>query len=295
MLEANVFTRVSVYPHQPEGVLIEWELHPKFNPIGSYTFTVEYSRSGNQNSGEWSDLGTVTNKTGAMFLFKDLKKRAYSTFALWFYRIRLDVGSHRFYSEPISSLGSLNRQDNLIFQKIVRDETLRLCKKVGHRGYLLRRKYWGERASTVSTDTYEVLNPTSTEDYGTGFKGGYWQPMVFWVDINANNVQKVVKSEIGTLDNKAVVARGLAFPLPRSNDIWVDCATGLRHRIDSVSIIAKVRHLPVVTQFQLNEIPPTHVIYQFPLTKPDDDDDDISYHWDAYHWNPKHNPYAQWR
>ena len=274
--------------------MLEWQLHPQFNLAGNYTFTVEYSRSGNQNSNEWSELGTVTNKTGAMFLFQDANKRAYSTFALWFYRVRLDVGGQRFYSEPVSSLGSLSREDNLIFRKIVKDETLRFCKKVGHKGYLLRRKYWGERSSNVSKDTYEIMNPQSTEDYGTGFKGGYWQPMVFWVDINANNVRKVSQSEIGTTNNKSVIARGLAFPLPRSNDIWVDCATGLRHLIDSVNIAAKIRHLPVVTQFQLNELPPTHVIYQFPLEKPVDDDD-ISYHWDDYHWNPKHNPYAQWR
>lgn len=286
MANAAVFTNVSIYPHQPHFTLIEWQLHPEFNPDGYYEFDVQYSRSGHSDETDWTTLGTVVDKTGVMFSLKENKQRQFSNFGLWFYRIKLRTSDGTYYSDVYSSLGSLGRQDYLVFKEVMRQECLSMYKKAGSRGFLLRRKHWGQRSSNVSEDTYEILDPNSTDDYGTGFVGGYWKPFPYWVTLRAGDTKKTVNTQLGTNNNETMFGRGLAYPLPRTDDVWVECDTGNRYYIGQVTVTSRIRHLPIIVTIELKKAPTSDIIYSYPVennpTEPDTID--VSDHWHGLHW-----------
>lgn len=262
---ADVFTKVQVYPQRPDYTMIEWELHPDFNDPGTYTYTIQFSRSGVQDGDDWVDIGTVVNASHNLIQTVDTQQRSWSTVEQGFYRIKLVTGAGTYYSYVEATFGSLDRGDKLKLRELFRQQCLRFTKQVGSKGQLFRRRYWGVRASTVDPDTEEVLNPNKTEDYGTGFVGGYWPPFTFWLEFQIGTTTKITQESIGTVNDVHEHARCLAWPLPRSNDIWVDCTSGNRYFINSVTMEVEIRGFPVVAMLDIRLAPPTDIIYSLPV------------------------------
>ncbi len=262
---ADVFTKLQVYPQRTDYTMVEWELHPDFSDPGPYTYTVQFSRSGVQTGDDWVDVSTVVNSSHNLINTIDTKQRAWSTVEQGFYRIKLVTGSGTYYSYVEATFGSLDREDKLTLRELFRQQCLRFTKQVGSKGQLFRRRYWGTRAATVDPDTEEVLNPNSTEDYGTGFVGGYWPPFTFWVEFLPGSSTKIQKDTIGTTNNVQERARCLAWPLPRTNDVWIDCTDGSRYIINEVTIEVEIRGYPVVALLDLRKAPPTDIIYSIPV------------------------------
>lgn len=262
---ANVFTKLQVYPQRPDYTLVEWELHPEFDDTGPYIYTVQFSRSGVQTADDWVDVSTVSNASHSVIQVVDIKQRSWSAVEQGFYRVKLVTGNGTYYSYVESTFGSLDRADKLKLREIFRQQCLRFTKQVGSKGQLFRRRYWGVRASTVDPDTEEVINPKSTEDYGTGFVGGYWPPFTFWLEFLEGTSTVIEQKEIGTVNNVHERARCLAWPLPRTNDVWVDCTSGARYIIKTVTMEVVIRSYPVIALLDIRLAPPTDIIYSLPL------------------------------
>jgi len=265
-MSSSVFNSVEVYPQQPDRTLVIWDLHPDFNAPGTYTFEIEYSRSGNPDDTDWVVLANVINTSGTAFYLSDDLQRTWSTNTQWFYRVKLTIGTDVFYSYVVNSLGGMCKEDFLKMKEIFRQEALRMTKKVGNCGWLFRRKHWGERSpETVDFDTDEVVVPVKTVDYGTGYIGGYWEPFKYCIDMNTPDKRHITQTNVGTLDNQGVTGRGLAYPLPRSYDVWVDCSTGDRYYIHAVNIVAEIRNIPIIVNMELRKAPVSDIIYELPL------------------------------
>jgi hypothetical protein len=131
-----------------------------------------------------------------------------------------------------------------------------------------------EGASTVDYVTGEVLDVMSTETNGTQFIGGYHAPVSWWLELQAGEVRKTSNTDTAMEDTTAVGATGLYYPIPRSADMWLDCTSGRRYWIDSVKIKSKIKHVPVVVDLVLDEIPFTDVAYK--VEGVDSDDADLS-------------------
>ena len=187
-----------------------------------------------------------------------------------FYRIRVTNGTDTFVSHPEPSWGSPDRNDRLKIREMMRQECLRLRKFVGSLGLLYKRKQWGESPNTsevtanvVDPDTGAIIDVNAVESLGTAFKGGYYVPVVYWLEFQAGETQKIERDEAtGTKDTVTVNATGLAYPFPKSNDVWIDCTSGKRYIINSCVVKSKVRHLPVTYQLAMSEVPPTDIIYK---------------------------------
>jgi len=265
-----LFSRVSVYPKSPSLTLISWEFSEliKSLPAGTYTLFLEFSRSGND---EWNIVNSINNYDFSQIELFDTGQRAWAISEKIFYRLRVTNGTDTYLSYVEPAWGSPDRTDRLKIREMQRQECLRLRKFVGSKGLLYKRKNWGEAptisrsAAIIDPDTGDVLDANAVESMGTAFSGGFYTPFVYWLEFVAGETEKIdqdVDGAKGTSDILVVQANGLAYPFPRSNDIWLDCTSGRRYRIDSCTVKSKVRHLPVTYSIVMSELPFTHIIYK---------------------------------
>jgi len=264
----GVFKSVSVYPISPTQTQIYWEFTPgEFLPAAPLVLTLEMSRSGHD---EWGTVRILDPYDPTVGEIVDTSQRSWSTNETWFYRIKIVGTDGTVYSSAEPSWGSLPRADRLKMREMYRQECLRR-KFTGSKGILFKRKHWGIEAEFASTnaggqsiidpDTGDILNHQSVTGKGTAFNGGYYTPVVYWLDLSAGETRKISQSETGTTDNFTLAASGMAFPLPRSKDVWQDCTSGKRYFIEAVTPKTKIRHVPVVVELALKEIPFSDVAY----------------------------------
>lgn len=288
----TVFQNVNVYPLLPEYTLVDWTVHPQFTQDPPWTFTVEVSKTGNPDSpSDWTAIAAVTNTSYTIQSVSQQKQHLWGNSDRVYYRIKMTTAAEEeYYSSPEPSWGGLTHRDRSKVKEMYRQECLRMRKTVGSAGLLYRIKTWGVRSTstTVDPNTNEVIDTQNTVDYGTGFDGGYWGPFVYWMDIDAGRTEAVDQGNLGTEINIVKNARALAWPMPRTKDIWVDCTTGIRYEIKANRVAYKVRHVPVVLNINMMQIPRTDVVYdlgkeQYPV--PDIQEGLSPGHWFTNHWN----------
>lgn len=269
---AHVFTSVTVYTLSPDQTLIEWELHPDFKLSGSYSFSVQFSRSANPDAAdEWVQVGTQVVSPSATFSVYDADVRFASTTArTGFYRVELVNGDGlTYYSYIEPTWGGLGRADRLLIREMYRQECLRLRKKVGTSGFLYHSRQHGPKAALDNRSAEYVaggpLGFSNSATINTRFAGGYWSPVPYVVEVSTP-VNKTAKTNgPGNVAPVVLQGRALAFPVPMSGDIWHSCVTGRRYYVNDVRVVAAVRSVPVVMQFGLGEIPPGRVEYDLEL------------------------------
>jgi len=293
---AFVFGSLSVYPQLVNMSLIEWSLHPQFNRPGPYNFTVQFSRAGTPDAEDWTDLITVQDDNKAIYSFTDEFRRNWSVPTHWFYRIKLELPNGNqgeyYVSHAEPSWGSLGRQDVLQVREMYRQACLKLRKRAGSKGLLFKRKNWGIVTDTRDPDTDEVIDTGSLVDYGVGFVGGYYYPVEYWLEMRAGETREISQNDTGTTDNVVLFCKGLAWPIPRTNDFWHDCTTGKRYYIGQITTTTRMRHQAVTLTIGISEAPATDSLYSVPLPGQDEEHS----HWQDEQWIVAANPadYGHW-
>lgn len=265
----SVFSYVNVYPQAKDLTLLEWELHPQFKETAPYTFVVQFSRSGSPIGTDWVDIATVVDGYRALYSFSDTIRRNYAVNEEEFYRIKLTTSdSNVYYSNAYPAWGALDRADRLKIREMYRQECLRLRKQVGSNGLLLKRRHWGKISTNpaiIDEDTKEILDPLNSVTFDTHFEGGYYKPIEYWVEYLPNTLKKIRITEPTTSDTKIETVKGLAWPAPRSMDIWVNCTTAVRYQVEDATIMTRIRHMAVTYTLRLRELPTTDIAYDIPL------------------------------
>lgn len=226
-----------LYPHR---VFLQWDLIDP-SESGSYTFTIE--RSGSL-AGEWEIL-----QAGAQNSYnyiddmrvqpahpEDGKPHLYSLQRQFFYRVTVIPPSgcvNQAQTEP----HGLHKTDLPPIQAGLRrrlryDEQILFRRFNGVRLVLLKRRFWGERCP----DCYDPTTRAVTKEhcltcYGTGFKNGYWDPVLTYGrvyppdDIEAQTTQRDKK------ESSSHLITLLDLPRLQDGDLVIEVDTNHRHII----------------------------------------------------------------
>ena len=255
MADLPVFTKVEVYNRYRGGALISWELHPLFPVTAPITFTVEVSRSG---VGDWQTVGTVVNG----YSLTDTSRWLYGKLPRLHYRVSFTQDAVTNVSDSTQVDGILAGKDLRMAREMIRKERLRL-RLWGICGLLYKRRRWGVRCpECIDWDTGQVKNNHCDVCYGTGFTGGYFDPVEYFVSENTGSTHRQVTDPgRGQVVDKILSARGIKCPWLDTGDFWVDSDSDMRYVIQTISEVA-IRGVTIVfPQIEMRLAPSTDIIY----------------------------------
>ena len=254
------------------GALIAWEMHPLFTPDGVITFTVSASRTG---VGDWETVATVTDSNVA----EDAIQRLYGKAPRLYYRVTATTENGDTYeSRKRQITSSLNERDSRLVREIMRKENLNMQKYAGQCGYLYKRRRWGTPCpECLDYDTGEIKNKHCEVCYGTGFVGGYFEPVEYWVAPAVKGVTRRTSTSLaaqGVIEDRVWQARGINCPWLDTGDMWLDFDTDQRYFVQRVSEIT-FRKIPIIFDpIELRLAPVTDIVYS--LVRPEDEESSSS-------------------
>lgn len=240
----------------PEGhKQISWELS---GYSGSIDFYIDWARSG----GDWTELtGPLTDQCS----YTDTERYNWNKDRDLYYRIRFtDSGGEHIGAPARAGDGFLNKHDWLIFREILRKECLLLSNYTGMKGEFLRRKHWGVKCTEcLDYDTEEIVKSSCNLCKGTRFVGGYYESIKMPVsEQELAKINKQVLKGLGPMDDKSIIVRALAIPMPDSMDLWVNSVNNDRYVIRNITTVVSFKGIPITVLMKLKKIPYTNVIYE---------------------------------
>ena len=275
-MSERVFRRltVDVYfsPLVTGKVLVAWALEPDFvqGAPGPFKFRLERGYAANDDN--FVPVAETTDQPWAYDNSAVLPQTGLSVF----YRVLLTTGDgQEIYSQPASIGTYWSRYDFSLAKEIIRKEELVLRKRAGVQGWLLKRRAFGEAcAECTDSVTGEVTQQDCPTCYGTGVTGGYYDPIPYWVILNAGQRVKKLTPEQGLITEAIETVKALAHPRPDGGDVWVHSHTGQRFEIQGdISALARHRGIDLILNLRLKELPRSYPVYKVPLpcltAKPD--------------------------
>lgn len=255
---ANPIKRTRVQIDTDGYKVITWDLQG----VSTADIYIDWARSG----GDWTErAGPLTDQC----TYTDTEKYNWNKDRDLYYRIRFtDGGGTEHVGQPArAGDGFLNKHDWLLFREIMRKECLLLSGYTGMAGEYLRRKHWGVKCPIcLDYDTEEVVNGSCPTCFGTRFVGGYYTAIMTNVsEVDLATINKNVLKGLGTVDDKSIVVRSLAFPMPDSMDLWVNTANNDRYVIRKIKVHVSFKGIPVVLLIKLEKLPYTDVVYDTPV------------------------------
>lgn len=260
---AQVFDRFDIYHVARGGTLLIWDLSLPATKLVSppYSFSVEASLSG---VGDWIPVATVAD--GNSFTI-DPQRRVWAKNNRLHYRVSLALPEGATASTQVKQAnGNFTQRDARLAAEIVRKELLNLEKFAGTCGYLYKRRHWGTKCSACTDfNTGEVKNSNCQVCYGTGFQGGYFAPVPYFVVQSAKTHRRAsVETPRGTTEDQVESMRGVACPWIDSYDVWFNAATDARYVIHSVKEL-RHRGIPVVFDpIEMRLAPATDPVHNIP-------------------------------
>ena len=263
MSDIPVFTRIETAIRTHGGTIISWELDRRFRANSPFIFTVKASKSG---VGDWETVAQVEDNCLAV----DPVRHLYAVAPLLFYQVVLtDADGNDYESAVHQMVADFNPHDTAIIRDMIRKENLRNMKYAGQHGYLLKRRRWGEPC-TVCTDwdTEEIKNAKCPVCYGTGFVGGYFEPVHYWVSPSEPGKQRRTTTQDtgqGIIEDRTRLGRGVNCPWLDTEDLWIESNSDRRYFVQTVREVT-YRGLPILFDpIELRMAPATDVVYTVPL------------------------------
>lgn len=243
---------------------VEWAISPGFVPVSAYLdFYVEVAYSG----GTFTRLNPVDPIINSN-IFTDSNKYELNILSQVYYRVVMSDNGTEYASVPERVGGNLNRAQLRQATEVMRRKYIQLVKVTGVKGYLLRRKEWGTRCSCYDVDLGNVPSVTCPDCFGTGFVGGYYEAVEFWIeDVTKSGVTVSRDGQTGVEMSHAKKARCVPYPAIIADDIWVDASTGDRYKVNPESTPELwIRNVSIIEILSLEKLPPTDFLYNVPVT-----------------------------
>lgn len=267
--QTRVFRRLTVDVHftpiVERRVLVEWALEPDFvgSAPGPYTFTLYWSESPTASDSDWQAVARVIDQPWAY----DNSPKLPSKGTNFFYKVVLEDGRGITYdSQAVSGQSYWERYDWTLAREIIRKETMLMRKRAGVKGWLFKRRTFGDRCECASPETGQIFDPFCDSCYGTGYVGGYYTPFEYWVIMNPSQQIRKLDADAGLLTTNIETVRGLAYPTPSQNDFWAHESTDQRYVVQSdITTIARHRGIGLVLNLRLEERSRSEAIYQVPI------------------------------
>jgi hypothetical protein len=244
------------------GTTVYWGLQRWFNDVGPYRFRLQWAET---KHGQWEDVPTAPLID--VYWAEDPNQRMWAKELESYYRVILTTADGEYVSFPQQASGTWNKREWLIARDICRKEWLRLEKQVGVRGYLLKRKIWGERC-TACTDWDNPTDPSDsscTVCWGTGIVGGYFPAIATYIDSNLIPREKEIADNAGMRENLTTQARMFGYPHVATYDIFIDAKTDRRWIVRKVDNVAELRGQPLIYNAEIRLAPFTDPVYDIPL------------------------------
>jgi hypothetical protein len=267
-LERNrPFVRLTVEAHvnvaATKRVLVMWAMNPTFRRPLPWTFVLYRGYAVNDDN-----YVAVSTTTDQPWLY-DNKPVFPAKGSDVFYKVRLTTGDGEVFDSQAAQLGTdWGRYDWGIAKEILRKETLLLVKKVGTKGWLLKRRLWGSMCPVpgcTDPETGQVNDPNCPVCYGTGIEGGYYAPLDFWVTMNPTQRMKKLDNNLGVVAANIETVRALAYPATDAGDVWIQASSDQRFVVQS-DVVSLVRHrgIDLVMNLRLEELPRSDIVYSVP-------------------------------
>lgn len=242
------------------GTTIFWDT--SLCDAGPYVYSLYVGRDSFE---EWTLIKTVVDTIGAI----DYERRMYGVHIDIYYKVMLQTADGTYESHPVRADGGLAKRDWLIAKEVVRKEHLSNVKGLGTKGYLLKRRGWGERCRECTDfSTGSVKNRNCYTCYGTGIIGGYYPPIVSWARFNTYSRQIALEPGAGHVDNKHMQARFVAYPYLTPMDVWVNADNDERFILGDVgpiTVSASIRSKPLIQTIAMGLVPAGDILYAIPV------------------------------
>ena len=259
----NVFSRVWVDNFMRQGAIIYWEVGElPCNVEMPFQYMAQWSRTIN---GEWEDVLDVPTMDG--FYIIDAEQRLWAKQLDLYYRMKITTyDGQAFYSDPVRADGGLPHEDWVKAREIIRKEYLRLRKAAGSYGKLFRRRDWGGLCPECTDfDTGERVIDNCGACFDTGYIGGYYDPVEYWIDTSVHSQRLQRDDNMGMTGDINKTGRTVPYPFPQSNDVWWSAKDGRRYFLQKIEILSKIRTVPIIISVELRLVPTTSIIYQLPI------------------------------
>ena len=263
----KVFDRVRVSHLISSGTVVTWDLKPNFNDRGPYTFQLYTGRTGNPYSDDWYPVDTP--KSDVWFLQDSPKQRLWGKTNWTFFSIRLQSAEGVYFSKPEQALGNWTMSDWIQVKNVIRRQRQNFRLSKANRGLLLKRKYFGEPCACLDRQTADIANPDCITCYGTGYVGGYYQPLDYVFCQLPAEVRDAKLEENRGVTETVILSNTIMLNDPPlyEYDVWVDWQSDDRYFIRAISSITELRGRPIVVSPQLRLIPFNDVMYKYPINK----------------------------
>ena len=248
-------------------VLVEWAMNRVFRAPGPYTFTLLRGHAINDDN--YTPVAETLDQPWAYDKHPSFPSQGTEVY----YKVQLTDGDGIvYYSDPVPLASYWTRYDWTIGREILRKESLLLYKRAGVRGWLFKRRLWGEVCTVdgcTDPDTGEINDPNCPVCFGTGVVGGYYDALPYWVFMNPTQRVKRLDPNVGLQTETIETVRCLAYPTPAANDVWVQAGSDQRYVVQSdIAAIARHRGIDLVLNLRLEERPRSDIIYTLPTPCP---------------------------
>lgn len=247
-------------PITTQAVFLSWAMAPEFTAPSPWTFTLYRGVAPTDDAME-----PIASVVDVPWIY-DNRPIANMMDLTIYYRITLtDAAGATYNSDVFDCKSYWSRYDWSIAREITRKENLLLTKKVGTKGYLLKRRYFGTVCPVCTDPVLKTSNQSQCPScFGVGFTGGYYPALECWLTLNATQFSQKL-TENGLLTHTSESARGLAYPSPSPNDVWVNAHSNIRYFVASdTRAVARLRGIDLVVEFNLTKVAPNHAIYGVP-------------------------------
>ena len=249
----------------PRRVFIQWALR---KPPAGDGFLFDVYRSGSPE-GEWEELVT---DLADVYLYVDGhfdepivaggERRDLNLFSLHrtiYYKVVCRFGSQT--AETVAQLeAGLDRRRKGIHRKLVRDAAKALKLVVGTEVAILKKRRWGAKCEhCVSKGTAQVVRAHCKYCWGTGFLGGYWEPVYGYAQRQRSPIQTQVAPE-GHLDLNRVQVIMLNFPQVEPGDVLAFMRDDKRYKVEIVNP-TQIHSVDVHQELQVSELARSAVEY----------------------------------
>lgn len=259
------FTSVDVDLRVRGKAIITWSLHPEFKEPRPYLFSLQKTETP-ANEESWQTVGSSVKEA---VVLEDQTPDINSLNFRLFYRVTISVPASlkRYVSPPVPITGKLTGRDWTLIREIIRKERVRQ-KFAGSPFWLLKRLYTGEDCECVDKMLDVSRDPSCKSCYGTGIKGGYvLYDREIRMDTTTEQKKTTMTPQKGT-DLQIVVAGRYSDVVPvDEGDVFVQQGRDKRYYVRGIRNLAEYKGYPIVQQLELHLIPPSEVIYEFPVPR----------------------------
>jgi hypothetical protein len=238
--------------------MIQWVAEPR---VQDHTFIVRKSPDG---INDWRVIGQVVGNDH--YIDEDLLR--HGRMMEQYYRVTaVGPGGKEVHSDMVGTFGRAERSEFGAARQIMELEYTAM--KRFTQVHLLKLKTYGPMCpACVDEDTDQSIGVSLCERcWGTSRDGGYHPPALTYMRImTISPVAKIDSAEgAGSSDPSLQVARMLAYPMLRKEDLLIDRDSDRRYVVDHANYALLAGKIPVVATVNLRLLQQDDVRYRIPL------------------------------